>query len=53
MATLGNRDQVMLYLGRLWWQKGLDILPEAWKEGNWTTIDLLLTGLITVVIRRN
>jgi glycosyltransferase involved in cell wall biosynthesis len=24
--------RVMMYLGRLWWQKGLDILPEAWKE---------------------
>ncbi len=37
--------RVMLYLGRLWWQKGLDILPEAWKEAkldeDWI---LLLTG---------
>ena len=37
--------RVMLYLGRLWWQKGLNILPEAWKEAklddDWI---LLLTG---------
>lgn len=37
--------RVMLFLGRLWWQKGLDILPEAWKEAklddDWM---LLITG---------
>jgi len=37
--------RVMLYLGRLWWQKGLNILPKAWKEAklddSWI---LLLTG---------
>lgn len=37
--------RVMLYLGRLWWQKGLDILPVAWKEAklsdDWI---LLITG---------
>jgi glycosyltransferase involved in cell wall biosynthesis len=29
--SLKNK-RVMLYLGRLWWQKGLDILPEVWME---------------------
>jgi glycosyltransferase involved in cell wall biosynthesis len=28
--SLANR-RIMLYLGRLWWQKGLDILPESWS----------------------
>jgi glycosyltransferase involved in cell wall biosynthesis len=26
--------RVILFLGRLWWQKGLDILPAAWAEAN-------------------
>ena len=26
--------RIMLYLGRLWWQKGLDLLPEAWAAAH-------------------
>ena len=38
---LKNR-RIMLYLGRLWWQKGLDILPEAWaaaqRDDEWLLV---------------